>query len=398
MKTFEIFSEKKKGQNGRRRFKVVLYKIHPDSCIDTQNEVGTEYNLNGITWIREYCEKALPSIKGTFLRCEFLDDERTELCGHGMTDIEDGVPIFENATTIGVFDDGYIDEIEDENGNKIVVCIGEGEIDSSCYHNFCEKLDADIAAGIYPNGSVEIMRTEDNDGIVYKYGYKDKGRIPMEFIHSGYALLGVTPSDNAAKLLELNEHKEENHMNEAEIKALIENTVAVYTNQVAEINQCKTECEAKIAELNQTIEKITSEKNEIEASSQQIQTALDKVQEEFKELDKKYHELWEERDALDKALGEAKAKERLGELNSAIASFTDDEKAYAKDEIEAFNANPVESEINSVVDKILIGIGKKAKEAKEAVSAEQNAANDADIDDIFSGVAEPTTVEDDNIF
>ena len=187
-------------------------------------------------------------------------------------------------------------------------------------------------------------------------------------------------------------------MNEAEIKALIENTVAVYTNQVAEINQCKTECEAKIAELNQTIEKITSEKNEIEASSQQIQTALDKVQEEFKELDKKYHELWEERDALDKALGEAKAKERLGELNSAIASFTDDEKAYAKDEIEAFNANPVESEINSVVDKILIGIGKKAKEAKEAVSAEQNAANDADIDDIFSGVAEPTTVEDDNIF
>ena len=63
MKTFEIFSEsKKKGQNGRRKFKLVLYKIHPDSCIDTENEVGTEYNLNGITWIREYCEQALGSI------------------------------------------------------------------------------------------------------------------------------------------------------------------------------------------------------------------------------------------------------------------------------------------------------------------------------------------------
>lgn len=103
MKTFEIFSEsKKKGQNGRRKFKLVLYKIQPDNCIDTENEVGTEYNLNGITWIREYCEQALGSIEGMFLRCEFLDEDRTEICGHGMTEIEDGVPIFENATTIGM--------------------------------------------------------------------------------------------------------------------------------------------------------------------------------------------------------------------------------------------------------------------------------------------------------
>ena len=66
------------------------------------------------------------------------------------------------------------------------------------------------------------MRTADNDGIVYKYGYKDKGRIPTEFIHSGYAILGIAPSDKTAKLVELNEHKEETKtMNEAEIKALI---------------------------------------------------------------------------------------------------------------------------------------------------------------------------------
>lgn len=401
MKTFEIFNETKKGQNGRRKFKAILYQIYPDDCIDEANEAGTEYNLNGITWIREYCEKALPSIQGMSLRCEFLDDERTELCGHGMTDVEDGVPIFENATVIGTFQEGYIDEVELPDGETITACIGVGEIDSSCYHNLCEKLDENIANGIYPCGSVEIMRTADNEGIVYKYGYKDKGRIPMEFIHSGYAILGIAPSDKTAKLVELNEHKEEtNAMNEAEIKALIEQTVSAYTNQIAEINQCKAECESKIAELNETVETITNEKNELAAESAKIQAALDECHADMQNKDKEMEALWNEKRALEIALGEAKAKERLGELNAAIAEFSDDEKAYAQAEIDAFNANPVESEINSVVDKILIGIGKKAREEAAAakVTAEQNAAKDASIEDIFSSVEEVSPAEDTNIF
>ena len=400
MKTFEIFSETKKGQNGRRKFKAILYQIYPDSCIDEANEVGTDYNLNGITWIKEYCEKALPSIKGMSLRCEFLDEERTELCGHGMTDVDDGVPIFENATVIGTFQDGYIDEVELPTGETITACIGVGEIDSSCYHNLCEKLDENIANGIYPCGSVEIMRTADNDGIVYKYGYKDKGRIPTEFIHSGYAILGIAPSDKTAKLVELNEHKEETKtMNEAEIKALIEQTVSTYTNQIAEINQCKSDCESKIAELSQAVETVTNEKNEIVAESAKIQEALEACKADLKKKNEELDALWEERNALDKALGEAKAKERIGELNAAIAEFSDEEKAFAQAEIDAFNAAPVESEINSVVDKILIGIGKRAREEAAAkVVAEQNAANDASIEDIFSAIEEPAAAEDTNIF
>ena len=400
MKTFEIFSETKKGQNGRRKFKAILYQIYPDSCIDEANEVGTDYNLNGITWIKEYCEKALPSIKGMSLRCEFLDEERTELCGHGMTDVDDGVPIFENATVIGTFQDGYIDEVELPTGETITACIGVGEIDSSCYHNLCEKLDENIANGIYPCGSVEIMRTADNDGIVYKYGYKEKGRIPTEFIHSGYAILGIAPSDKTAKLVELNEHKEETKtMNEAEIKALIEQTVSTYTNQIAEINQCKSDCESKVAELSQAVETVTNEKNEIIAESAKIQEALEACKADLKKKNEELDALWEERNALDKALGEAKAKERIGELNAAIAEFSDEEKAFAQAEIEAFNAAPVESEINSVVDKILIGIGKRAREEAAAkVVAEQNAANDASIEDIFSAVEEPAAAEDTNIF
>ena len=401
MKTFEIFSEsKKKGQNGRRKFKAILYQIFPDSCVDEEKEVGTQYNKNGITWLREYCEKALPSIKGMSLKCEFLDEERTELCGHGMTDIEDGIAIFENAVVIGTFSEGYIDEVELPNGETITACIGVGEIDSSCYNNLCKKLDEDIANGIYPSGSVEIMRTEDNDGIVYKYGYKDYGRIPTEFIHSGYAILGVTPSDQNAKLVELNETQKEDidTMNDAEIKALVEQTVTSMMNHTAEINQCKDDCEKQIAELNATLETVTAEKNEAIANSEKIQAALDECRKELEETYKKIDGLYEEMNALRDELGKAKAKERVGELNAAIADFTDAEREYAKAEIEAFNADPITSEINSVVNKIWEGIGKKAKE--DAVVAEQNAAkNKTSIEDIFSAVeTKPAVDTDTNIF
>lgn len=400
MKKFEISQKVQK--NGRRKFKLILHEIYPDSVIDPITNKGMKMNLNGITWIKDYCEKQLDSIKGMFLRCEFLNDERTEICGHGMTDIIDGEPIFENATTIGAFTDGYIDEAEDENGNKIMVCVGVGEIDGSCYHNFCEKLDEDIANGIYPQGSVEISKLPGKDGIEYLSGYCAKGRIPTEFIYSGYALLGITPADRNAKLLELNEHKEEtNIMTENEVNVLVEKAVSTFTNQVAEINQVKAECEAKIAELMQTVETVNNEKNELTASSEQIQKALDDLREEYKELDKKYQQLWAEREALEKALGEAKAKERIGELNAAIAEYSEAERAYAQAEIDAFNADPIASEINTVVDKILIGIGKAAREkaaAEAAVLAEQNAAKDT-AEDIFSAVETPAAKDEDtNIF
>lgn len=397
MKTFELFNEsKKKGQNGRRKFKAILYQIFPDSCIDEKNEAGTQFNKNGITWIREYCEKALPSIKGMSLKCEFLDEDRTELSGHGLTDIEDGVAIFENAVVIGTFNEGYIDEVELPDGKTITACIGVGEIDSSCYNNLCKKLDEDIENGIYPSGSVEIMRTEENDGIVYKYGYKDYGRIPTEFIHSGYAILGVPPSDQNAKLVELNENQKEeiDTMNDTELKALIEQTVTSMMNHTSEINQCKEDCEKQISELNTIIETVTAEKDKAIADSEKIQIALDDCKKELDDTYKKLDSLNEELNVLRKELGEAKAKERVGELNAAIADFTDDEKAYAKDEIDAFKADPVASEINSVVNKIWEGIGKKAKE--DMIVAEQNAAkNQASVEDIFSAVETRTSVDTD---
>lgn len=402
MKTFELSARMNK--NGRRKFTMVLHEIYPDDCIDETTEQGTIYNKNGITWIREYCEKASNTIQDMSLRAEFLDDERTEICGHGETGVEDGLPIFENADILGHFTKGYIDTIIDDDGTDHIVMLGEGYIDEMCHKNYVKKLEEDIANNNPPFGSVEIYRTPDNESIIYKYGYKSEGRIPTEYVYSGFALLGVTPADDQAKIVELNKHNKEDEcvMNEAEIKALVTQTVNEVFNHTAEINECKQECEAQINEANEAKEAAISEKNEIEASSQEIQAALDNLRQEYASLNEKYDALWEEKKVLEKALAEAQAKERIGELNDAIANFTDEQREYAKEEIESFKADPVNSEINAVVDKILREIGTKAIEAeKEAKKiAEQNAFNKHEDIDIFGDIASASTnpVEDTNIF
>ena len=187
-------------------------------------------------------------------------------------------------------------------------------------------------------------------------------------------------------------------MSETEIKALVSQTVEEMVSHTSEINKCKEECEAKVAEANSALENAINEKNEIEANAQKIQEALDNLQAEWDALNKKWDELYEEKRALEQALAEAQAKERINEMNAAISSFTDDEKAYAQTEIDAFNADPTAVEINSIVNKIWEGIGKNAK-AKEKAAAEQNAANQQNVEDIFSEVVPATTSDEDvNIF
>ena len=408
LKTFEM--SKRVAKNGRRKFKLVLHEIYPDNTVDEENEAGTVYNKNGITWISKYCEKAMPTITDMPLRVEFLDEDRTEIAGHGDTGIVDGLPTFENAVEIGHFTKGYIDTVSDDDGEHTVM-MGEGFIDEMCYKSFVEKLFADIEDGEYPSCSVEICRTEDNDSIIYKYGYKPDGRIPSEFIYSGVALLGVEAADSQAKLIELNKKEDECQMNESEIKALIEQTINEMASHTTELNECKADCEAKIAEANANaeakiaeanaaVEAAITEKNEIIANSEKIQAALDELRKEYDELDKKYMALHEERKALEDALGEAKARERLGEMNAALSRFTDEERAYAQEEIDAFTADPISSEINSITDKILMKIGEKAKEAAETHIAEQNSANHETEVDIFGEIDMGSTkvVEDDNIF
>lgn len=386
MKCFELFS-----QNGRRHFRLILHEIYPDSCVDESNGVGTQYNENGITWIREYCEAALPSIQGMSLRCEFLDEERTSLHGHGETGTKDNLPIFEDATMIGYFERGYIEDIETEEGTK-TFCIGEGTIDGLCYSNFTEKLDNDIKNGDAPSGSVEILKTGDNPSIIYKYGYKEKGRIPMIFEYSGYALLNVRPADKTAKILELNNsNQEEITMGENEIKAIVAQTVAEMNASVDEINKIKADYENEISNLKGIIsenERCTEELNNRIAELESKITALTEANDALT-ADKEA--AVSEVNQVKEQLETAQKEQKIAELNSAINGFTDEQREYAKDAIEAFNENPLTSEINSVVQIIEAGIGRKYLDQVKAESEQE----DDIVEDIFSEINQKNGAEDD---
>lgn len=389
MKMFELNGRKRK--NGRRPFKAILHEVYPTECVE--NKVGTQYNENGICWIEQYCENNIDTIKGMSLTVEFADaEEQTELLGHGDTGIEDGLPVFDNATIVGNFERGYIADIDD-NGTTKKVVIGEGTIDQMRCNKFVKYLEERCASGDVPYGSVEISNCEGRGGIEYLNGKYEEGRIPTVFDYSGYSLLGVRPADNTAKIIELNQTESEVNaeMNE-EMKKVLDDILAKIDETAA--------CKAELSQAQADREAVIAEKNEITANAEQIQAALDELHKEYEELNKKYDALWEERNTLEKALGEARAKERLGELNAALSAFTDEQIAYAADEKAAFEADPVNSEINTVVDKIYMEIGKHAAEEAKRQS-EINAHQDKPeehADDIFSEVNTINPVDGDEIF
>lgn len=381
MKLFEINNKQEK-KTGYKRFKLILAEIYDKSCI--VDETGTKYNDNGITWIDEYVENVKDTLIGSSVTVEFADDSKTDILGHGETgQYKDGVPLLSNATTIGHFDKAYIDEVTDDDGETKKVFVGEGALDYMRYSDCIDLLSEKLSNNETIYGSVEIVRTENNPALVYLYGYKDIGRIPTEFEFSGYALLGcgVQPSDHTASLLELNN---KNNKNEEEIITMDEKTLGMITDSIkATISECNSkneEFESKITELNSALEIKTNENND-------LSDKIEKLQKAIQDMETEREGFYAERDALERELGTLKAEKRLAEMNTALANFTDEQKEYAKAEIEAFNADPIKSEINSITAKIYEGIGKAtiASETEKAkVLAEQNSKKIdifADVDD-----------------
>lgn len=383
MVKFELSN--KKYSSGRRPIKVILHEIH---------ESTEQYNNRGITWKEDYVSNNLHSIVGSSITCEFINEERTEILGHGETGIEDSLPIFANASMIGVFEKGYIDEIEVD-GEPQKVVIAEGYIDEMRYKNFVKKLESELNNGNTVSGSVEIIGLPDNENkITYEDGWKPQGRVPVNFLYSGWAMLSIRPASPISTVVEMNN---DNNKNESEeIDAMDEKILAQFVDSIkstiTEVNSKNSEYETKIGELDKTV-------SETNASVESLQTALDEAK---AELGKKYEEidaLYKELELLRDEVAKAKMKERVGELNSALADFTDDEKAYAKDEISAFEADPINVEINSVINKISVEIVRKAKEAKKI--SEINSANQSStqVEDIFSDIYETnSSTDDDNIF
>lgn len=390
MATFELSTKKYK--NGRRPFTAILYELQPPECV--VEDVGTKYNKNGITFLEEYCAEQLDSIKDMSVTVEFIDEDRTQICGHGMTGTQDGMPTFDNATVVGHFTEGFITDIEVNEETKRVVA-GKGYLDEMRYHAFVENLETELNNGNSIEGSVEIYKSEGNEAIVYKKGYLEKGRIPTQFIHSGWSMV-LNPADTTSTLVELNtknnkEDKKNMEFDMNEVKAVIQSTIT-------ELNSKETEFNNKVAELNQSIaekDATISEQNEkiveLNATVEQVQKALD-------DLKKEHEAYWAEREALEKELGELKAKARLGELNTAIENFTDEEKKYAEVEINAFNENPMDGNVDAIVSKIYEGIGQASKKAtEEARVAEQNSAKDTTVEDIFSEMCTETHIEDEDL-
>ena len=412
MAIFELSSKKYK--NGRRPFVATLYELQPPECV--VDNVGTKYNKNGITFLEEYASKYLDSIKDMSVRVEFIDDDRTMILGHGETGIEDGLPLFNNATTVGHFIEGYIDDVEINGETKRCVC-GKGYLDEMAYQPFIKSLEEQINNGSSVDGSIEIYRTENNEAIVYLDGWHDKGRIPTEYIHSGWDFV-LCPADESSTLLELNNSKnkkeEQQKMDEKELKELIQTTIS-------ETNSKNDELNAQIAELNSQIEAKDNTISELNASVEQLQATIDKMEADHRTY-------WEEREILEKELAKAKVAEKLAELDSALSEFNEKEKECASEDIKQLTANlnacknednacgdkkteldackkelnNATSEINAIVDKICRNIVANQKKAEaEAKIVEQNSAKETIVEDIFSEVCMESHVEDEedlNIF
>ena len=394
-KILEISKQTSKG--GRVPIKIALLKIHEDE---------KETDKNGLHWKEEYVLNAIDSVKLMPICASFCDETKSTPLDHGLTGEEidnDGVrePLFENSETVGCFESADIEDVN-VNGNDIRALVANGFLYNQRYPNFVKWVRQNKVLGNV-DSSIEIMGLETNDNkIVYEESEpKDEFRTPKEFVFSGTSILSVPPADDNAIVLEVaqkQENKEDKTLDEKELKELIQSTIS-------ETNSKNEELLAKITELNSTISEKDSVIAEKEEKIVELNATVEQVQKALDDLKKEHETYWAERDALEKELGTLKAKARIGELNTAIEGFSDEEKKYAESEINSFNEKPLEGNIDAIVDKIYAGIGQASKKADaEAKVAEQNSAKenkDNEVIDIFSEMCSETQdneEEDVNIF
>ncbi len=369
---YEISSENKVA--GRRPIKVVLHEIFPDD---------TRWQENGISWKETYVLNNLHSVSGMSIVVEFLTDERDIPYAHGMTEIRstDNLPLFEDATMVGHFDRAYVDDVEIE-GVKKRVLIAEGTLDEMRYPKFVAWLREHMEKGVV-KGSVEIVGKAEHDGhIIYSGGWKEQGRVPQIYDYSGYAILSVTPADEAAIVMELNnktEQKEDSDMDEKMKNDLMAVISGAMTETNAKMEQVIAQLNAKETEINQLradIETANAAKTQAETDLAEANAAKEAAETSLAEANAA-------KEAAEASLAEANAKitqmegeNAKAELNAALAPYSEEQRAIAKDEIEAFNANPGSVEINTIVGKICTEM---VRVSLEAHTAETNAASKIDV-------------------
>lgn len=384
---FEISSESKIA--GRRPIKVILHEIFPDD---------TTWQSNGISWNETYVLNNLHSVSGMSIVVEFLTDERDIPYAHGMTEIRstDNLPLFEDATMVGHFDRAYVDDVEIEGVTKRVL-IAEGTLDEMRYPKFVAWLREHMESGVV-KGSVEIVGKAEHDGhIIYSGGWKEQGRVPQIYDYSGYAILSVTPADEAAIVMELNNkkgQKEDSDMDEKMKNDLMAVISGAMTETNAKWDQYWAQVNAKEAEISQLQADIKAKEAEIA----QLRADYEKENAARILAEEGLTEANSAKEAAEASLAEANAKiaqlegeSAKAELNAALAPYSEEQRAIAKDDIEAFNANPGSVEINTIVGKICTEM---VRVSREAHTAETNAASNIDVFGMTDDT--PAAASDDN--
>ncbi len=184
-------------------------------------------------------------------------------------------------------------------------------------------------------------------------------------------------------------------MGENEIRAIVTQVIGEMNSHAEEITKIKADYEEQIAgyvNMNAETDRFTSELNEqIEDLKEKVEALEAANQALMAEKETATNEI----NSLKADLENAQKEKKIGELNSAIEGFSDEQKAYAQAEIDAFNESPLTSEINSVVDKIYAGIGRKSKEEEAKMASEIH--EDEGVEDIFSEVCSKADKTDDDV-
>lgn len=126
-----------------------------------------------------------------------------------------------------------------------------------------------------------------------------------------------------------------------EIKSAIKETISemnekseAYETQISELNTQIENKNTELAEKTSMIEEKDTKISELNASIADMQKLLD-------DMKKDQETTWAEMDILQKEIAKAKVAEKLGELDSALAEFSAEEKEVAKDDIEKLKSELV---------------------------------------------------------
>lgn len=190
-------------------------------------------------------------------------------------------------------------------------------------------------------------------------------------------------------------------MNEEMMKALSDLKTDIISEfqdtRKVEVNSQVASLESQVAELNSKIDELNASIKEKDEEISELNQKCEKSESDAKakedELDAKNKELNALVETQAAELNELKKANKIAELNSALADYTDEQKDFAKEEIEAFNADPFSVEINSIVTKIDATAYKKIREENAKKSLEMNSMKD-EFDGIMSAI--DPIVKDDN--